>query len=89
MSDVKHTPGPWTVTSDGFIAAPSDQMNEGYYVASLHGYAERSANASLISAAPEMLEALMEARAQMQHLYGKTNVLDRIDAAIAKAEAQP
>lgn len=39
--------------------------------------------------APGILEVLKEARAQMQHLYGKTPVLDRIDAAIAKAEAPP
>ncbi len=36
----------------------------------------------------QMLGALNEARAQMLHLTGKTPVLQRIDAAIAKAEVQ-
>ncbi|MBD9372804.1 hypothetical protein IB238_09250 [Rhizobium sp. ARZ01] len=33
----KHTQLPWTATPDGYLAAPSDQMNGGYYVAQVFG----------------------------------------------------
>ncbi len=59
---MKHTKGPWNVTFDGdgchcdfglgvFNTVESDELND---------IEELKANASLISAAPEMLEALEE-----------------------------
>ena len=61
MSETKHTPGPWSVgvTSDGgeidiiaadgwFVSVACDSVGEG----------DTEANAHLIAAAPDMLEAL-------------------------------
>ena len=57
----KHTPGPWIVT--GFDKEFKDQINiqddeRGYYVAAAISCQAQEANARLIAAAPELLEAL-------------------------------
>ena len=92
----KHTPGPW-------ITAPVDaprviRDDRGYCVASVSTYTSRrlpersadetTANAHLVAAAPEMLEALKE-------LVFRANLADednwievRAMDAIAKAEGQ-
>ena len=73
MSERKHTPGPWTV-EDPFVDYLSivigDQPYNWRFVAHVHtdlekggsvkviGKAQMEANARLISAAPDMLEAL-------------------------------
>lgn len=54
MSD--YTPGPWTVTDEGFVVA--GDAGSDFAVVSTD---EAHANAVLIAAAPEMLEALIEA----------------------------
>lgn len=86
------TPGPWSATPDGFIAAPSDQMNDGYYIASTHGYDERLANARLIASAPDLLAALKLVREMGWPETRQTEVPDRlldvVDAAISKAEGR-
>lgn len=62
----EHTPGPWTIPT-----APSlhhehsiDIVGENVHIVTIHGIGdreERNANAYLIAAAPEMLDALNEA----------------------------
>ena len=85
----KHTPGPW------FVPAP---IYRTFYVEARVGNgmlqevascgptadpAQQAANASLIAAAPELLEALRELR------YAATDKAERMaDAAIAKATGE-
>lgn len=78
----KHTPGPWDVNEGDFgiyQLETSDQIAE---VFSHHPPAELEANARLIAAAPELLEALKHARSQMLHPD------QMIDEAIAKSEGR-
>lgn len=102
MSDAKHTPGPWLVDRD-----PRIGMAWNNHIVDQHGNAvcfmahsngrdtERDeANASLIAAAPDLLEALQEVLAtnRATSRLPKTVLeaelmLDRIRAAAAKAEA--
>lgn len=96
MSEVKHTPGPWEV-SKGFHKnriADSDDAAIGYALGSND---EAEANARLIAAAPEMLEALYEAEEYFDNRADADNdetgfvpntemkLLVSIRAAIAKA----
>lgn len=92
----KHTAGPWSQEYDGslvmsgqVIAQPSDLCPD---VAS---YAEGRANARLISAAPELLEALRDAVLVVQDatLAGPLgqayrDLAERMRAAIRKAEGE-
>ena len=56
----KHTPGPWTVdrTSKGWEVLPPPEVDGGVAFVFDHGNTEDNANACLIAAAPELLEAL-------------------------------
>lgn len=106
--EAKHTKGPWQFTEHGNIAAPSrsfgSQGGIGQFVIATMQPAmtesEQEANALLIAASPELLEALHEA-AFMARAWGamckKNNgaypdgygaAIERIDAAIAKAEGR-
>lgn len=61
MSAAKHTPGPWQVNhADPFQVCDADGETRGCApIATMHGtYAEKRANARLIAAAPELMEAL-------------------------------
>lgn len=85
----KHTPGPWRIGDAGqtvygakaegefpkVVADTSKSMTVG----------ERRANARLIAAAPELLEALRDLQAQCQK-WAPTIDQSRARAAIAKAE---
>ena len=84
-----HTPGPWEAEGD-------------YVFAPIVGYDARiarvtdidsEANARLIAAAPDLLEALREAVGWMQHVPGIADsvgqiILDDARAAIAKARGE-
>ena len=58
----KHTPGPWKINADcpmaehGQISIETD----GYYIALLDAGARQTANARLIAAAPDLLDALQD-----------------------------
>ncbi len=64
MSNTKHTPGPWkireTLGNEGdFIITTDTNMATNYHIAqvwNVNGYGENTANASLIAAAPDLLE---------------------------------
>lgn len=91
MTQTKHTPGPWHVVPYGdgnalvictepdgnwricFLATPGDSSG---------AWETINADARLISAAPEMLEALKQARDLFEDDEGISRV---IDAAISKA----
>lgn len=51
---------PWTATSDGFIGAPSDQMNDGFYIAQVYG-PDQGDNIDFISRAVNSHDALVSA----------------------------
>jgi len=106
MSEVKHTPGPWIVRTfvmhgaavDCFVAAKDVQgfaydaviMGDDEYRDGPDGIRRKLADARLIAAAPELLEALQEAA----HYLAFTEQADaphmqRIKAAISKATSLP
>lgn len=88
----KHTPGPWCKDKWGSL------MTEGGQDVLLRGIttisagsderiAEAEANTRLISAAPELLEALQVCIQQITALCSADDVPDQARAAIAKATA--
>ena len=108
MDDVKHTPGSWVVSkiglmNDGGRPVVTDDVRVAIACAITepskardawqHNCPEREANARLIAAAPDMLEALIRFRAKvynaaiaqgMAHDWA-TDACAMADAAIAKA----
>lgn len=90
----KHTPGPWHHTGREFndVRDSDDEL----VAVALHlrvGQPERSvqeaeANARLIAAAPDLLEMLVEAANFIQPYNVGQELLERIDAAIAKATGE-
>lgn len=94
---MSHTPGPWTILCSedrrGARTVPKiTQPGKAGIVATLGwpGEGDRTANARLIAAAPEMLEALRDTVAQLDHQGHLTwgDVRSLVIAAIAKAEGQ-
>jgi hypothetical protein len=98
---VSHTPEPWTADlllaltlgdhQDSHWRIHSEQRDpRSIYVADLPGSGgpegETEANARLIAAAPELLDALKEVRDYMRE--GRGGFWIRVDAAIAKAEGE-
>ncbi|MBK1732900.1 hypothetical protein [Thiococcus pfennigii] len=62
----RHTPGPWEVGPWHQSVRPSAaavlagaRLNDGYAICAVYGQRQRPANARLIAAAPDLLEALM------------------------------
>ncbi|MFN3731329.1 hypothetical protein [Comamonas testosteroni] len=106
MSEAKHTPGPWEATGN-LVRSPMHQpeglprgvqiveCRDGYFLPHTE---EAKANARLIAAAPELLEALQEFDDAMKEAGdwpGTTNelqrllgVVDKARAAIAKSKGQ-
>jgi hypothetical protein len=93
--EVSHTPGPWIVTEDSYIRQAEGEKR--LYIAALVDIPHRlegktEANARLIAAAPELLEALKVIANRLtkgpRH-NGKSKVQQAItavaEAAIAKA----
>lgn len=83
-----HTPGPWFVKGQFIGPRLSEDSGIQLKVARVAGDetdAEADANAHLIAAAPDLLEALVEAAEFIQPFNRAEDLLDRIDAAIAKA----
>lgn len=101
----KHTPGPWHIksaTASGFktksggngIYAPARPTDDFFILqiasmeTNLSGQ-EVEANARLIAAAPELLEAAIYLMDDLRHSYEpRSAALDKIEAAIAKATGE-
>ena len=89
MSESKHSPGPWDTdeltifSNQGDSVAECSERDPGFR-------AERRANARLIAAAPDLLEALVE-MVRQEDEYGEATVhpvvLAMARAAIQKATA--
>jgi hypothetical protein len=101
----EHTPAPWHVRTNPIRDdEPRDVVNTSQLIAEVREFysaGEREANARLIAAAPELLEVLLEARAELSRVqYDVVRsvqanntpemqaLVDRLDAAIAKALGQ-
>ena len=93
----KHTPGPWEAFQNdlgcGVLATKRADVaycwtRDGWPLDSSRPISESVANARLIAAAPELLEALKEVSAEARHPDYDWNValLKTVRAAIAKAE---
>ena len=94
----KHTPGPWVVNEDSDGALYVATKSAGIFIAQVSepGEVGPEADAHLIKASPDMLEALEEASMTLAGLYGggNTTLADvrlasaKVDAAIAKAKGE-
>ena len=91
--EIKHTPGPWKVANNSrSVLAGTVKINQQAGPAAQSAAVEAKneftlrANAKLISAAPEMLEALTELVEWSKRSNGTSKqVVDKAKAAIAKA----
>lgn len=86
----EHTPGPWITSYDGSINTDAGTFICGFRWDSYKEFTEgnNSANARLIAAAPDMLEALEDARQLVVNILEipeTDDVVIGIDDAIAKA----
>ncbi len=91
----KHTPGPWNIdggtnSNEDLFIWKTGEYYSGHAIATVHGEIQEGsqANARLIAAAPDLLEALVMAK----RLINANTLLDagnpaniKIEAAIAKA----
>lgn len=98
-SEIKHTKGPWAVskkasrrvTADGIVICNAVLRNRGgpkhkTYMKDEH---EAEANAELIAAAPELLEALIEAEVRLRYSgdrFHDVGAPDRAEADWAAAD---
>lgn len=89
MKQTKHTPGPWVINGGEWVDAENNSVCR--IVSNI------PANAALISAAPEMLEALESALERIGILLKRADLLDernaiatvlKIENAIAKARGE-
>jgi len=88
---MKHTPGPWQINEkrdDAWEILGPD--GDTIYTICELGYTggNASANATLIAAAPELLNACIAAKAVLASHYGEGATLMILNAAIAKAEGR-
>ena len=90
-----HTPGPWHVEhhiGDWFLITPRNHIiAETASTSVAPTYSQQSANARLIAAAPELLEALEDALNTIKALdedYDERGSYRRGEAAIAKAKGE-
>lgn len=83
----KHTNGPWMVRDDDEDGVVSIVGNSGIVLARVRTATVEPGdeNARLIAAAPELLAALVEAANFIQPFNSASNLLEKLDAVIAKA----
>lgn len=86
-----HTPGPWAVSFGTDVYLHGERFEHNRHIADCDmdmdlGKDEREANARLVAAAPELLEALKYVR---RFLRETDHDVEYVDAAIAKAEGLP
>lgn len=84
MTNTQHTPGPWVAEPDA-LGEFSVSFKDGAIIADVYG--RNPANARLIAAAPEMLDALQGLVANVARTEAGPHI-DLAIAAIAKATGQ-
>ena len=71
MSEAKHTPGPWLVRNDGVTKPPEIWTAKGMLICRIAGQAPFDyRNATLVAAAPELLEGLKYLSAEVAGMIG-------------------
>ena len=92
----KHTPGPWFVDSSRhFDTRIKQKVDDDVTIVVMGNWQpqfsdEQRANAHLIAAAPEMYEALIEARYLLiKRALQESTTFGLVNTAIAKAEGRP
>ena len=97
--NAKHTPGPWMKSTHGGISKYSIWSSSGQHIADTNttksiGFERCAANASLIAAAPDLLEALQkisngqEMTGDFTHVETVLRYQEIARAAIAKATGE-
>ena len=96
----KHTPGPWEWGdlpggrfTNELVVRPAGEFPHGEWIADVGSRYddERRANAALIAAAPDLLAALLDAKAALEYAGMDEHTMeayDRICAAINKATGE-
>ena len=86
--NMEHTKGPWEVEGEGQDVVGILAVNDNHYVAKLSGWehSRQDANARLIAASPDLLEACKRIRDNA--LADDPNDWELLDVAIAKAEGR-
>lgn len=92
-----HTPGPWTVTrvskstilKDLYVSASPERIARVVVPSTSKDIGEYEANARLIAAAPDLLEALKDLREAIKSrgVISTVKALTKTDAAIAKTRS--
>ena len=93
---MQYTEGPWWVEPSADGSADGREVCDGYgHTATVYGESDvAAANARLIAAAPELLEALIAAKGTIEYLLANSdngpaeNCIELIASAIAKAEGR-
>jgi hypothetical protein len=99
MTEARHTPGPWFIGDENNACCDvllgtehnltcNMDRRDNNTCAEVISRAEMLANAHLIAAAPDMLEALKDSREALRRA-GATGELLVVNAAIAKATGEP
>lgn len=87
---MKHTPGPWEKVNGNLVGSDGNEVvaaGLGLGLGTDNGDGVRLANASLIKAAPDLLEALKTFPGFLCGIYAGDAWIEKMRAAIAKAEA--
>lgn len=90
----KHTPGPWKMGEDGEVL--TDSPNEFLVAMSNIHRPQYEANARLIAAAPELLEALKDAKETLENagdeqrriLDARWDAIDILNDVLSRAEGR-
>ena len=94
MSEAKHTPGPWLIADASFVYALNDSGYNRFWTNVTGGdlrkgestsKVETEANARLIAAAPDLLDALQSIIEDIDSEFGTDCDYNKARAAIAKA----
>ena len=88
MTETEHTPGPWGIfhIPDGRPHMIQSKVN-GVGIGTVFTHNENLyANADVLAAAPEMLEALKNALSILKTFHDTSGVIQQIEAVISKAQ---
>ncbi|RWO22852.1 hypothetical protein [Mesorhizobium sp.] len=83
----KHTPGPWRIDGAAIWGA-TRPVAQCVFLDTRYPLESDEANVHLVAVAPDMLAILKEAADFVQPFNRASDLLDRIEAVIAKAEGR-
>ncbi len=88
---MKYTPGPWKSEENRVFQVEHSTFRVAICTSNIAEYSEEVANAKLIAAAPDLLEACkitLEIKKLMDESGGATFEVEGLEQAIAKAEGE-